>query len=100
MKKKKCVICKKKYIPIHYAVDIQHGIPHGNYIEMLYLSCGKCPSCAWKCYSNGKYECQTQVLEDKDDIDIYELECSFFNNKLTEDGYGEVGGYINFYDIK
>ena len=35
-----------------------------------------------------------------DDIDIYGLECySFFGNELVE-GYGDIGGYINFYDIK
>jgi len=105
-KHKKCVICKKKYVPIHYAVNIQHGIPHGNYIEISYLLCGKCPTCAWECYDNKKYECQSQELrdmddtDDMDDIDIYELGCySFFDNELAE-GYGDIGGYINFYDIK
>lgn len=136
-KHKKCVVCKKKYIPIHYAVDIQHDIPHGSYIRIVYLSCGKCPKCAFECANNledgideytseydiklyhnfkkdpERYNCLLKVIEkpkeliseeDFEDIgDISDDFCDckvFFNFKLTEDGYGDIGDYINFYDIK
>ena len=134
-KHKKCVVCKKKYIPLWYYVDIQHDIPHGSNIEIVYLSCGKCPKCAIECVDNledgiheytsedeiklyhnfkkdsERYNCLLKVIEkpkelisEEDFEDIYFTDfcdCkSFFNFKLSEDGYGDIGGYINFYDIK
>ena len=122
-KHKKCVVCKKKYIPLQYYVDIQHNIPHGSDIEIVYLPCGKCPLCAMKCkedlmnndeeiYQNFKkepnrYNCLLKYIkenpldeDDFEDLDLNEVcDCyQVFDNDIIE-GYGTFGDYINLYDL-
>lgn len=64
-----------------------------------YLSCGKCPECALKCYNNrkvivgklGQLPCLIETIQDYEDIDdylntmIYEIECaSSLNENYNE----------------
>ena len=97
---RKCIICKEKYIPIWAYSDIQHGVKHGDDVEVQYLSCGKCPKCAEECFSEiYKPYSSNEITECEhcgDDLpDFY----NFYGEPFTSDMYGEVGKYFNFYDL-
>jgi len=98
--KKRCKICRKKYIPIKYATSIQHLIPHYSYIKISFLSCEKCPSCAQKCFDeiiDKRPDCIDEKDYDPDDVDFGIIECfGNWENDLDDSDYGDIGGYIFF----